>query len=227
MHVSLESPTGARLLTPDGREFATPVTLRHTSAEPLAVRLCFPPHVTLDGEAATWTIARELLAAGLDAPARTETVRVQPDGPADTLIEFHSPEGLAALRFDTAGLRRFLLRTHTVGPSRQTAEPAPAPAAAEDVVVPFDARAQDTRAALLGRRLRDIRQEQDLSLRQAAAAAGLSTLWAAQIEAGEILDLETMSHYARCLGAELVVSVEYAGRARPRAVRRQLSRRIG
>ncbi|MZD03510.1 SsgA family sporulation/cell division regulator, partial [Streptomyces sp. SID5785] len=52
MHVCLDTPVGARLCTPDGQEIATPVTLRHSSADPDTVRLAFPPHVTLDGRAA-------------------------------------------------------------------------------------------------------------------------------------------------------------------------------
>ncbi|MGD6742421.1 helix-turn-helix domain-containing protein [Streptomyces sp. BH106] len=62
---------------------------------------------------------------------------------------------------------------------------------------------------ILGRRLRQIRQEQGAPLGQVAAAAGISRLWAAQIEAGEILDLETMQLYASALGARITVTVEY------------------
>ncbi|MFI5663222.1 helix-turn-helix domain-containing protein [Streptomyces sp. NPDC051684] len=62
---------------------------------------------------------------------------------------------------------------------------------------------------LLGRRLREIRQEQGVPLGQAAAAAGVSRLWAAQIEGGETLDLETMGHYAKALGARITVTVEH------------------
>ncbi|AWT47142.1 MULTISPECIES: SsgA family sporulation/cell division regulator [Streptomyces] len=113
MNITLELPVGARLLTADS-QIPTPVTLRYTSADPLAVHLDFPAHVTLDGEAATWTFARALLADGLVAPAGVGRVRVIPDGPVRTLVEFTSPHGVAVLRFHTELLRRFLTRTHTV-----------------------------------------------------------------------------------------------------------------
>ncbi|MGD6748937.1 helix-turn-helix domain-containing protein [Streptomyces sp. BH105] len=65
------------------------------------------------------------------------------------------------------------------------------------------------RTYALGQRLRQIRQEQGVPLGQAAAAAGVSRLWAAQIEGGEILDLETMELYAAALGARIAVTVDY------------------
>ncbi|QNS07941.1 SsgA family sporulation/cell division regulator [Streptomyces xanthii] len=210
MHVSLETPIGARLFTSDGQEYATPVTLRHTSADPEVVRLAFPPHVTLDGRAAVWTVARALLADGLESPARHGNVRVLPHGRDHTVIEFASPDGLAALRFDTEVLRRFVARTRTVGASARASTPeAPVPGPrTEDVVVPLNSRTQQ--AHLLGLRLREMRQEQGVPLAHAAAAAGLSRLWAAQIESGEILDLDTVSRYASGLGARITLSVEYA-----------------
>ncbi len=67
MHVTLEQPTGARLITA-GQEIALPATLRYTSGDPLAVHLDFPAHATLDGEAATWTFARALLDEGCGPP---------------------------------------------------------------------------------------------------------------------------------------------------------------
>jgi DNA-binding XRE family transcriptional regulator len=197
MHVSLETPIGARLVTPDGQEIATPVTLRHTSADPEAVRLDFPPHVTLDGRAAVWTIGRDLLARGLDAAAGCGPVRVLPQGRDHTVIEFGSPQGLATLRFDTAVLRRFVARTRTVGGGTTPG-----------VVVPMPDRSGAAQA--LGPRLREMRLEQGLTLERAAAAAGLSRLWAAQIESGDVLDLDTVSRYASGLGARVTLSVEYA-----------------
>ncbi|MFH8533828.1 helix-turn-helix domain-containing protein [Streptomyces tendae] len=67
----------------------------------------------------------------------------------------------------------------------------------------------DTQPSELGRCLRAMRREQGLPLAQTAAAAGLSRLWATQIERGELLDLETVQAYARALGARLVVGLEY------------------
>ncbi|MET8472101.1 helix-turn-helix domain-containing protein [Streptomyces sp. NPDC006422] len=60
----------------------------------------------------------------------------------------------------------------------------------------------------LGRQLHAVRTEQGLPLARAAASAGLSPLWAAQIECGEVLDLETLHAYARALGARLTVRLD-------------------
>ncbi|MFJ7075656.1 SsgA family sporulation/cell division regulator [Streptomyces sp. NPDC098781] len=114
MHITLEQPTGARLITAADQEIAIPATLRYISGDPLAVHIDFPAHATLDGEAATWTFARVLLGEGLRAPAGLGTVRVRPCGASHTYVEFHTPEGVARLRFATADLDRFLARTHTV-----------------------------------------------------------------------------------------------------------------
>ncbi|GHH23214.1 SsgA family sporulation/cell division regulator [Streptomyces lanatus] len=121
MHVTLEQPTGARLVTDSGQEIAIPATLRYTSGDPLAVHIDFPPHATVDGEAVTWTFARVLLGEGLRGPAGLGTIRVRPCGAADTYVEIHSPVGLAVLRFATSDLFRFLARTYTViAPGEET-----------------------------------------------------------------------------------------------------------
>lgn len=121
MHVTLEQPTGARLITAADQDIAIPATLRYTSADPLAVHLDFPPHVTLDGEVTTWTFARVLLSEGLRGPAGLGRVRVRPCGTAHTYVEFHSSVGTAMLRFTTSDLYRFLARTYTViAPGEET-----------------------------------------------------------------------------------------------------------
>ncbi|WP_328749052.1 SsgA family sporulation/cell division regulator [Streptomyces sp. NBC_00285] len=121
MHVTLQQPTGARLITARDQEIAIPATLRYTSADPPAVHIDFPPHVTVDGEAATWTFARTLLGEGLRAPAGIGNVRVRPAGSAHTRVEFHAAQGVAVLRFASADLTRFLARTYTVvAPDEET-----------------------------------------------------------------------------------------------------------
>lgn len=114
MDVTLEQPARARLITAEDRELPVPATLRYTAADPLAVRVDFPPEVSLDGEGVTWTFARALLEEGLAGPAGSGDVHIWPCGRSSTVVEFHSPYGLALLQFDTAGLRRFLLRTYAV-----------------------------------------------------------------------------------------------------------------
>ncbi|MFE5816319.1 SsgA family sporulation/cell division regulator [Streptomyces sp. NPDC056479] len=121
MHVTLEQPTGARLITDAGQEIAIPATLRYTAGDPLAVHIDFPSHVTLDGEAVTWTFARVLLGEGLRAPAGLGTVRIRPCGASHTYVEFHASEGVAMIRFAASDLYRFLARTYTViAPGEET-----------------------------------------------------------------------------------------------------------
>ncbi|WP_328869177.1 SsgA family sporulation/cell division regulator [Streptomyces sp. NBC_00287] len=114
MDITLEQPVRARLITADEQELPAPATLRYGSADPLAVHIDFPPEISLDGDGATWTFARTLLAEGLRAPAGSGDVHIWPCGPARTVLEFHSPHGLALLQFDSATLRRFLLRSYAV-----------------------------------------------------------------------------------------------------------------
>ncbi|MFJ4616764.1 SsgA family sporulation/cell division regulator [Streptomyces sp. NPDC088812] len=112
--VTVQQPARAELITSQERELPVPVTLRYSSDDPLAVHLDFPPEACLKDEAVTWTFGRALLAEGLDGPAGRGDVQIWPCGRARTVLELHSPLGLALLQFDTAALRRFLLRSHAV-----------------------------------------------------------------------------------------------------------------
>ncbi|MCI3278314.1 SsgA family sporulation/cell division regulator [Streptomyces cylindrosporus] len=114
MDITLEQPARGRLITADEQELPVPATLRYTSADPLAVHIDFPPDVSLDGTGVTWTFGRALLQEGLRGPAGGGDVHIWPCGRARTVLEFHSPYGLALLQFDTPTLRRFLLRTLAV-----------------------------------------------------------------------------------------------------------------
>ncbi|MDL2074824.1 SsgA family sporulation/cell division regulator [Streptomyces sp. GXMU-J15] len=114
MDITLEQPARAHLITADEQELPATATLRYSSADPLAVHIDFPPEIALDGESVTWTFARSLLAEGLRGPAGEGDVHIWPCGGARTVLEFHSPYGLALLRFDSSALRRFLMRTHAV-----------------------------------------------------------------------------------------------------------------
>ncbi|WP_328781337.1 helix-turn-helix transcriptional regulator [Streptomyces canus] len=58
-------------------------------------------------------------------------------------------------------------------------------------------------AYALGHRLREVREEQGLTRGQVAVAADFFPAWVAQIEGGEIHDLQTMREYARALGARI------------------------
>lgn len=113
MDITLEQSTRARLITAEETEIPVSATLRYVASDPLAVHLDFPPEVSLDGEGVTWTFARSLLEEGLRRRPAAVTC-TWPCGVARTVLEFHSPFGLALLHFRTPELRRFLLRTYDV-----------------------------------------------------------------------------------------------------------------
>ncbi|WP_445527688.1 SsgA family sporulation/cell division regulator [Streptomyces cyslabdanicus] len=114
MDTTLEQTARARLITADGRELPVPATLRYVCADPLAVHVDFPPEASLDGEAVSWTFARALLEEGLEGRAGDGDVHLWSCGGSRTVVELHSPAGLALLQFDTPALRRFLLRSYAV-----------------------------------------------------------------------------------------------------------------
>ncbi|MDX2681146.1 MULTISPECIES: SsgA family sporulation/cell division regulator [Streptomyces] len=114
MDITLEQPVRARLITAEDQELPVPATLRYDSTDPFAVHVDFPPEVSLAGEAVTWTFGRALLEQGVSGPAGSGDVHIWPCGRARTVMEFHSPLGLALLQFDTGALRRFLLRSYAV-----------------------------------------------------------------------------------------------------------------
>ncbi|MCL8011645.1 SsgA family sporulation/cell division regulator [Streptomyces sp. AS02] len=117
MDIALEQPARARLITGEERELPVPAKLRYASTDPLAVHLDFPGEVSLDGQGATWIFARSLLEAGLRGPAGDGDVHIWPCGPERTVVELHSPYGMALLQFDTPALNRFLLRTYAAVPA--------------------------------------------------------------------------------------------------------------
>jgi hypothetical protein len=112
--VTVRQPARAELITSEEQELPVPVTLRYSCDDPLAVYLDFPPEACLRGDPVTWTFGRGLLEEGLRGPAGSGDVQIWPCGRARTVLELHSPIGLALLQFDTAALRRFLLRSYAV-----------------------------------------------------------------------------------------------------------------
>jgi hypothetical protein len=87
-----------------------PVILRYDpDAGPSAVRVRLPgPH--------EWTFPRRLLERGLRTPTAAGPVSIWPCGRVQAVMEFHSPQGVAVLQFDTQALIRFLRRTYTAEP---------------------------------------------------------------------------------------------------------------
>ncbi|WP_069773641.1 MULTISPECIES: SsgA family sporulation/cell division regulator [unclassified Streptomyces] len=114
MDITLEQAVRARLITAEDQELPVPATLRYDSADPFAVHVDFPAEVSLEGEAVTWTFDRGLLEEGVRGPAGSGDVHIWPCGRTLTVMEFHSPLGMALLQFDTGALRRFLLRSYAV-----------------------------------------------------------------------------------------------------------------
>lgn len=112
----VEQSAKVRLITDAPHHGCLSVTLRYDSADPLAVRVAFPAEVSRDEDEVVWAFARELLESGLRTPSGDGAVRVWPCGRAQTMLEFHSPDGVALTQFDTALLRRFLRQTYETVP---------------------------------------------------------------------------------------------------------------
>ncbi|MEU5811152.1 SsgA family sporulation/cell division regulator [Streptomyces sp. NPDC047718] len=109
---AVEERVTARVITDDPLYRKIPVALRFAPAEPLAVRIVFPAGLSPEGTDNEWVFPRALLEAGLQAPSGTGDVRIWPCGRVQAVVEFHSPEGVAVIQFDSAALRRFLRRTY-------------------------------------------------------------------------------------------------------------------
>ncbi|OKK16745.1 adenylate cyclase [Streptomyces sp. CB00455] len=125
----VEEHVRARVITDDPLYRAIPVLLRFNPAEPLAVRIVFPADLSPEGTDNEWVFPLALLEAGLQAPSGTGDVRVWPCGRVLAIVEFHSPEGVAVIQFDTTALRRFLRRTRSAAAAPAAPAPIAAPAA--------------------------------------------------------------------------------------------------
>ncbi|GAA3372424.1 SsgA family sporulation/cell division regulator [Streptomyces sannanensis] len=107
MAPAVEEHLQARIVTDAPLFRPVPVRLRYDAADdPRTVRIALPG-------GSEWAFPRELLEAGLRAPARRDDVGIWPCGRVQTVLEFHSPQGVAVLQFDSAPLLRFLRRTYT------------------------------------------------------------------------------------------------------------------
>ncbi|MFC9116122.1 MULTISPECIES: SsgA family sporulation/cell division regulator [Streptomyces] len=95
---------------------AVPVVLRYDpETDPGHVRVGLPG--TLPRE---WVIERDLLERGLTAPEEQAGIRVWPCGRVQAVVEFHTPQGVSVVEFETKTLSRFLRLTHV-----PTAQPVP------------------------------------------------------------------------------------------------------
>ncbi|KES06166.1 cell division protein [Streptomyces toyocaensis] len=84
------------------------VVLRYDPvSDPRRVRVRLPG--TADRE---WVVERELLERGLRAPVASGGVRVWPCGRVQAVMEFHAPQGVSVVEFETKTLTRFLRSTY-------------------------------------------------------------------------------------------------------------------
>ncbi|WP_137988860.1 SsgA family sporulation/cell division regulator [Streptomyces vilmorinianum] len=90
-----------------------PVALRYDPDSPATVRFVFPGNIE-------WSFPRALLETGMRAPARRGDIEVWPCGRVQTVVEFHTDDGVAVVQFDTTALMRFLRHTYAVTASTTT-----------------------------------------------------------------------------------------------------------
>lgn len=104
-----------RLITATGRVLDLSADCQYRADDPYTVRMRFG-HEKGAGAEAQWVLSRELLLAGLAAPAGDGDVHVSPDDHAHTLIALAGPDGTAVLQVLTAELARFLAATAELVP---------------------------------------------------------------------------------------------------------------
>ncbi|MEU1076604.1 MULTISPECIES: SsgA family sporulation/cell division regulator [unclassified Streptomyces] len=111
MSPAVEEHARARIVSDAPHHRPVPVALRYDpAADPLTVRFAFPG-------GSEWVFPRSLLEAGLRRPARRGDIVVWPCGRAQTVVELHSPDGVAVVQFDSSPLVRFLRHTYSVTPA--------------------------------------------------------------------------------------------------------------
>lgn len=110
-----------RLIATTPGAHAVPAVLHYHPADPFAVRIAFPPEISLDGSAVEWTFARELLREGMDTPTGTGDVRVRPLGRSRMLLELHVDDGVAMVQMNAAEIRVFLERSYDAVPAGREA----------------------------------------------------------------------------------------------------------
>ncbi|WP_329119585.1 SsgA family sporulation/cell division regulator [Streptomyces sp. NBC_01353] len=97
-----------RIITDAPLSRPVPVALRFDpEATPATVRFVFPGNIE-------WSFPRALLETGMRAPTRRGDIGVWPCGRVQTVVEFHTTDGVAVVQFDTTALLRFLKHTYAV-----------------------------------------------------------------------------------------------------------------
>lgn len=101
-----------RLIARTGTSRPHRATLHYDAEDPFAVRVVFPPEMSLDADEVEWIFSRELLQEGLRAPAGDGDVHLWPCGPAHTMLELRAEEGVALVELDGGAVQRFLRATY-------------------------------------------------------------------------------------------------------------------
>ncbi|WP_411072239.1 SsgA family sporulation/cell division regulator [Streptomyces sp. cmx-4-25] len=126
---AVDDPAKGRIISDAPLSRPVPVALRYDPVHsPATVRFVFPG-------ADEWSFPRALLEKGLRTPARRGDIEVWPCGRVQTVVEFHTEEGVKVVQFDTATLVRFLRHTYSSNPSGS-----PAASAAPDARTPSTRR---------------------------------------------------------------------------------------
>ncbi|MER7518968.1 SsgA family sporulation/cell division regulator [Streptomyces sp. NPDC126499] len=106
---AVEDHAKGRIISDAPLSRPVPVALRFDpDFQPATVRFVFPGDIE-------WSFPRALLETGLRAPARRGDIGVWPCGRVQTIVEFHTDDGVAVVQFDTTALLRFLKHTYAVG----------------------------------------------------------------------------------------------------------------
>ncbi|MGW6456412.1 SsgA family sporulation/cell division regulator [Streptomyces sp. NPDC055078] len=123
---TVEDHAWAHIVTDAPHDSPVEVVLCYEPTEdPRAVRFSFPSAFPSGRD---WTFPREVLESGLRTPVRSGDIEVWPCGRVQAVVEFHTPEGVAVVQFDTSVLSRFL--RHTYAASRSAPQAAERPVAA-------------------------------------------------------------------------------------------------
>ncbi|AVZ73508.1 SsgA family sporulation/cell division regulator [Streptomyces lunaelactis] len=108
MTAVVEDHALGRIVTDAPQYRSVHVALRYDpDGDPDAVSFAFP-------SGRDWTFPRELLETGLRGPVRRGDIEVWPCGRVQAVVEFHTPDGVAVVQFDSKVLIRFLSHTYAV-----------------------------------------------------------------------------------------------------------------
>ncbi|MET9377817.1 SsgA family sporulation/cell division regulator [Streptomyces sp. NPDC003035] len=111
---AVEDHAKGRIITDAPLSRPVPVALRYDpDATPATVCFVFPGNIE-------WSFPRTLLETGMRAPARRGDIGIWPCGRVQTIVEFHTADGVAVVQFDSTALVRFLRHTYAVTASSST-----------------------------------------------------------------------------------------------------------